>query len=369
MNIVVINKDRLENIPPLISVIYHLNDLGYNVHVITTGCGENALRYFDDNNIGYNIIPDYKGGSVVGKVIGYLKYRRKVAHLLKQLSFDCLWVEGGNTILALGSVLLNHKFILQVSELYENSPRMFKAINKVIHKASAVVMPEYNRTVLYQVWFGLKKRPYVLPNIPAFMPSSDELVKLEDKYNEKLKLLTNKIVVLYQGHIGAGRDLTFVAKAVQELGDNYVLLLLGKDHNTVHKLKELCNNIVFIDFIPAPEYLVFTKNSTIGILSYDPTSINNVYCAPNKLFEYAAYGLPMLGNDIPGLKYSLEYYGAGEIMDETNVESIKNAILKIKNNVDSYIENSRKLFTSFDNQAIIQSIIDSVNTNEDAPAN
>lgn len=136
---------------------------------------------------------------------------------------------------------------------------------------------------------------------------------------------------------------------------------MGKDHNTVAKLKGVCNHIVHIDFIPAPEYLAITKNATMGILSYDPTSINNAYCAPNKLFEYAAYGLPMLGNDIPGLKYMLEYYHAGEIMDETSISSIKGAIRQIEGNLNNYRSNSRKLFAAYNNKETVSKILYGIN--------
>lgn len=361
MKIVVINKDYLENIPPLISVIYHLNELGHHVQVITTGYKETTGKYFKDNNIDAHVIQLGDSSSKLDKLMGYIKYRRAVSKLLPELDFDYLWVEGGNTILALGSVLLKYKFILQISELYEKSPRMFNAIRKVIHGASAVVLPEYNRAVMYQVWFSLRRRPYVLPNIPAFMPSEGDLKQLEKKYSDKIALLEGKTVVLYQGHIGPGRDLTNVAKAIDELGEQYILLLMGKDHNTVAKLKGVCNHIVHIDFIPAPEYLAITKNATMGILSYDPTSINNAYCAPNKLFEYAAYGLPMLGNDIPGLKYMLEYYHAGEIMDETSISSIKGAIRQIEGNLNNYRSNSRKLFAAYNNKETVSKILYGIN--------
>ena len=46
MRIVVINKDKLENIPPLISVVYHLTGLGHEVHLITTGYGDKMARVF-----------------------------------------------------------------------------------------------------------------------------------------------------------------------------------------------------------------------------------------------------------------------------------------------------------------------------------
>ena len=360
MRIVVINKDRLENIPPLISVIYHLNKLGHQVNVITTGFGESLARVFREKGIEWTVIPDKNRANPLLKIWGYYTYRRGVLRALDSLSFDCLWVEGGNTVWALGPSLAKYRYILQISELYENAPRFLKAIGKVVRGAGAVVLPEYNRAALYQVWFSLKERPIVLPNIPAFLPGAEELEGLEAKYSAQLEPLKGKTVVLYQGHIAGGRDLTSFAKAVQELGEGYILLLVGKDYGSVSILRKHCDRICHIDFTPAPDYLVFTKHADIGILSYDPTSENNIFCAPNKLFEYSAYGVPMLGNDIPGLKYMIEPYRAGKIVDEADVESIKDAIREIAGNKEAFRKQSKAMYDSFDNLATVSAIVNKV---------
>lgn len=360
MRIVVINKDKLENIPPLISVIYHLTSLGHEVHVITTGYGERMARVFQGKKVGTTIIPEGGRKGFFPKLMDYLRYRHRAKRELEHLSFDALWIEGGNTVLALGSCIKRYRYILQISELYEKSPIYLKALNKVIHNAAAVVLPEYNRASLYQVWFSLKERPFVLPNIPAFLPDADELEGLELKYSDQLEPIKGKTIILYQGHIGGGRDLSSFAQAVQELGEGYVLLLVGKDYGVLKDLRKLCDRICHIDFLPAPDYLLFTRQAHVGILSYDPTSENNVFCAPNKLFEYASYGVPMIGNDIPGLKYMIEPYKAGIIVDESRVDSIKKAIVEVEKNKEEYRKRSRKLYDSFDNKATVSQILNNV---------
>lgn len=362
MRIVVINKDKLENIPPLISVVYHLTGLGHEVHLITTGYGDKMARVFQRKKIEATIIPESGRKGFLSKLMEYLRYHNRAKHELEHLSFDALWIEGGNTVLALGSCIKRYRYILHISELYEKSPVILKALSKVIHSAEAVVLPEYNRASLYQVWFSLNERPFVLPNIPAFLPDASELEGLELKYSEQLGSIRGKTVILYQGHIGGGRDLSSFAKAVQELGDGYVLLLVGKDYGVLDDLRKLCDRICHIDFIQAPDYLLFTKQADIGILSYDPTSENNIFCAPNKLFEYASYGVPMIGNDIPGLKYMIEPFKAGIIIDESQVDSIKRAILEIERNLEEFSKNSRKLYDSFDNMAVVSQILNRINS-------
>ena len=70
----------------------------------------------------------------------------------------------------------------------------------------------------------------------------------------------------------------------------------------------------------------------------------------------------MIGNDIPGLRYSVENGGAGVIVDEENTESIKKAIVNIDANYKSYSKASKDLFDKCDNRKTIDEIIRKITT-------
>ena len=357
MKILVIHKSTLEQIPPVLSAINILCDLKYNVVSISTGITKSNAELLKRRGVDVNVVNDYKGTNKFKKLISYHLYKKQVFHLIEiyaQSEPVLLWIEGAYTILALGTAIKKYKYILQISELHESYKYQLNAIKRVIGEAEAVFMPEYNRSVLYKLWFKLKKRPVVLPNKPYVFPSDEELVKIKDNYREVIESLVGKKIILYQGHIYADRDLSGIAKAMNFLGADYVLLLMGQDHgNFVNKYKDITSKIVYINSIPAPYHLLFTSMAHIGILSYNDDVLNNIYCAPNKIFEYSYYGLPMLGNDIPGLKYSVEAYGAGKLVDFNNVENIKKSILAIDGSYENFVEGSKRLFDSVDNKSII----------------
>ena len=129
--------------------------------------------------------------------------------------------------------------------------------------------------------------------------------------------------------------------------------MVGKDGGMVEHYKKIDTNVVHIDFMPVPDYFVFTANAYVGILSYDSSILNNAYCAPNKIYEYGYFALPMIGNDIPGLRYTIEKENAGIIIDEEDVVSIKNAIIKIDANYEEFSKASRDLFEKCDNRKTI----------------
>ena len=360
--VVIIHKAMFHKRPPVISTLMILNNLGYNVSLCTTGISDDWKKYLQSKNISYCIIEDLKSKNVFCKIYSYLRFRINVYKYVKQLNNQdvLLWVEGAYTIVSLGLKLNHYKHILQIQELHENSKIQLHAISKVLKTSLAVFMPEYNRTVLYKIWFKLNKRPYVLPNKPFFIPVAKELDLIQTKYESILKALKNKKIILYQGHIGQDRDLSNYVKAIAAMDEEYVMVLMGSDYGMVEKYKVFNPNIIHIDYIPAPDYLVFTRMAYIGIVSYNFTSLNNAYCAPNKIWEYASFGCPMIGNDIPGLRYTIFQYGAGESVDETSIFSIKQAVKKINEEYDKYSEKSKAFFNSIDNKKIISEVLRSI---------
>lgn len=107
-----------------------------------------------------------------------------------------------------------------------------------------------------------------------------------------------------------------------------------------------------------------TRLATLGVLSYFPVSenyadvINPIYCAPNKIFEYAKYGIPMISNDIPGLHYIYKEFRCGEAVEYPMApESIAKTIEKICDNIDAYRQGAKDYYDSVNIEAIVKQII------------
>ena len=359
MNILVVNRDPIERIPPLISVILLLSELGNNVTVVTTGISNENKKLFSLKGVKLYVNPYKLTKSFLIKIINVFCYRHKLKKILKHLNVDLVWVEGAGTFRTAKGIFDKYNFVMQISELYDypEAKPVRKAIKKLIHKAKVVVMPEVHRAMLYQKLYSLNDLPFVLPNKPYFYLSDDKYVECKNKYKDYLKIFDQKKVILYQGIIAKERDLSNYIKAIKEIKKEYQLVLLGSDYGMVEKYRLIDPDLIHIDFIPAPDYLVFTAHAHIGLLSYDGSTLNCAYCAPNKLYEYGKYGLPMLGNNIPGLKNTIGTFNAGVIADETSVESIKKAILKIDANYEFYSENSLNLFNNTDNLSKMKDIL------------
>lgn len=166
--------------------------------------------------------------------------------------------------------------------------------------------------------------------------------------------------LIYQGIFQNVEYLETVANILRDYYSDIYFVMMGIDRRgVVPRIKEIYQNTVYIDYIPAPLHLEVTSNAYMGLLFYDPDSLNKVFCAPNKIFEYSCFGLPIIGNNIPGLENTIGKAGAG-ICTEFKYENIKNAIGEIVSNYDQFSANSLKFYNSVDNSVTMRKIVTDV---------
>jgi glycosyltransferase involved in cell wall biosynthesis len=84
--------------------------------------------------------------------------------------------------------------------------------------------------------------------------------------------------------------------------------------------------IHFHGAVPQHELLRFTASADAGLIPYQATCLNNLYCTPNKLFEYIAAGLPIVACDLPELRRVIGDNGIGLIIDAGSPETFARAI-------------------------------------------
>lgn len=89
------------------------------------------------------------------------------------------------------------------------------------------------------------------------------------------------------------------------------------------------NNFVFYPPVNVEELIPQASYSHIGIAITKPICLNFKLSVSNKLFEYAAAGLPVIMSDIPEHRLLNEKYNFGLIMKENTGESLADCIKKV----------------------------------------
>lgn len=363
MKIIYIIRQELQIYPPCLSQIQYINDFGIEVLVAYGGCNEEVKKILDNKGIKHidlNLQRKRKG--YIEKITNIFAYRRKAKKILKQYckKDDIVWFGTADSAFLLkGKTTKQKQFVLTVLELYDDNKFYRKNIGKIIHNARAVICCEQTRAQIMKLWWNLKKQPYVLPNKPYEHPKEKRLSATIDLTSNMIGKMNGDIGLIYQGIFTNDRNVGNIARALSELSHDIVLYLMGSDTRESHKdIKKLYDKTIYLGYAPAPFHLEVTSHAKIGIALYDATNMNNLFCAPNKIYEYTGFGIPVLGSDIPGLRSTIGQWNAGKCVDFDDIESIKNAITEILNNYDIYSENAKSMFDAIDNKKTMRGILE-----------
>ena len=281
-------------------------------------------------------------------------FYKEAVDLFNLTKYDLLWVIHEETMFEFKRELIGRKYIASFYELYDHRRNFLQEIEPVVQGALEVLVPEYNRACILRVWLQLEKTPTVVHNKPLGHPLKRNI---ENQYSEIFK---DKKIVLYQGYITRSRNVDKICEACEGLKDYTFVMMGGGDKTYIEELKSKYPSLIHIGFVRPPEHLYITSYARMGIVKYDFVLLNAIYCAPNKTWEYTGFGIPVLAHNIPGLEYTIGKYKAGVCTDMDDIECIKNAILEIDSNYETYSKNAIDYYNSYD---VKQSINEIVNRN------
>jgi glycosyltransferase involved in cell wall biosynthesis len=198
----------------------------------------------------------------------------------------------------------------------------------------------------YFPFVELKGQYMVLPNYP-----SSEFFK--DFSHTKLSI--KKLHILFQGSLGEGHGIESILElfSVESFKINCVLVLVGKgDINYITKLLNIVDDFGFGDrfeylgFYPSySDLLSVTASCHIGIGIYTGHDIMNITLgtASNKIYEYAALGLPVLVYDTVYWRNLLGRYDWCFFTDLTPASLIEQISI-IESNYEKFSQSARMSF-------------------------
>lgn len=361
--------------PPTLSLISMLRDMGEEVCLLTSNLSQSIKEYCKNRgasilDVGYNYSPS---NSAFEKLIKIPKIEKSLNKVLERVYDEnsVIYVMTSITLKYIGNCLTGKRYVMYMYELsheiryYPELPEPKVNLNKLFRNASAVIECEYNRAHIAKAWFGLKELPYVMPNKPYMKPLKPHMTVTDKRAVKLIDKIQNRKIILYQGIIDKERPLGPFVEAVDELGEDYALVVMSGNFDQLKEFKS--KNLFLLPFINPPHHLEVTSWAHIGILTYVPvrgettSPLNAVYCAPNKLFEYSMFGVPMIGNDIPGLKIVFEKEKIGKIFASYNKDCIKKTIYQIEENYKEISTSSSKYYSTVDNQAVLKKVIENLN--------
>jgi glycosyltransferase involved in cell wall biosynthesis len=379
-------RNDLVKYPPTISLIKILLQLGVEVTYVGKYSDFDGKRDFE--NRGVHFVPIVYENKDVSKIriinhiaIVYwqLMYKYKMRKFLNSYNItekELIWFIYSDAAAFLQNTLEKFNYLIHFYE-FENFSLGFKG--KLLHprynakrffsRAIKTIHCEYNRALITNGLYGLNTEPCILPNKP-FEENEGNIIpeNIKNTINTLREQLTCKKVIIYQGIFDPNeRRLDEFCEAIKLLPKEFVFVCmgggLGSYYETV-KDKYECDRIIFLPFIKPPYHLLVTKMASIGVMSYFPRRenyvdvINPLFCAPNKIFEFGKFGIPMIANDCPGLKGIFQQYNCGiTIPSPITPKKIAKAVLEIDSQRQLMSKGSLRYYNSVDLVDIIKKII------------
>ncbi len=365
-NVILIQVDSILAYPPTMSLVHELVGAGCVVTILTTVVNEQLEKVLPNSVKIEKIGDDYT-------------YKRKPISRFKELfvvrnniwsyidnHYDedtLLWVMSNITVKHMGMRLAKYRYNLHLFELVERITYIGKwtlglNLQELAYKANKVIVCEYNRAQITQAWLRLPELPLVISNKPMDNPFiHNNPITHSESAKKIVSGLEDKKIILYQGVVDAERPIEPIAKAIEELDESFVFVVMtGSNCDHLKKYRKT----IILPYISAPYHLEVTSHAYAGILIYTPvygiftSPLNSIYCAPNKLYEFSQFGIPMIGNNIPGLKYTIEYYKMGCCMKDYSIESIKQSIIDIERHYEEYSKNGIMFYEGDDKKLVVK---------------
>ena len=150
----------------------------------------------------------------------------------------------------------------------------------------------------------------------------------------------NKIIkIIYQGVIQKGRGIKKLINFINhESGFSAIIIGDGekkKDYVNLVKQLNITNKIMFIEAVPYLKLHQYTIMGDCGWALIDNSNLSNRFALPNKIFEYALMGIPVVSSNIQNIKNIVETYDIGRVVYDEQYSNLRKNIVEL-------IENKKK---------------------------
>lgn len=367
MKIIIVIKQSIESLPPVINLLDAFNSLEIESHLICTNISYDNFEKYKDR-VFINKINFGKEKFRFLKLFSLFKFRKHFYKYIDSIynSNDTLiWIASAEASLVLGHKISKYNFIFQCHELYDKVPFYRRIIGFYFKKSLLNVCPSEFRAAIYRTWFSLNETPSLLLNKPFYHPRKRCLDIDDIEAKEIISKINDKKIILYQGLISTDRDISIIAEATNQISNDWIFVIMGPTNSEkyLNQLLAKYDNIVYISNIQAPMHLQITSWARIGVLSYTFDSLNNTFCAPNKIWEYSGFGIPMISSDVIGVKNILEKHSSGICLnlDSSSLKDVIGAIEIIEGNYQKYDENAKEMYESTDYNQQLMNIVNQSN--------
>lgn len=190
----------------------------------------------------------------------------------------------------------------------------------IVGRAELVVAANAPRAQKMAEHYRLKRVPTPVRNLtPAPISCLDDQA-VRVRYPALRRRSQSECLCVYQGDVNMDRGLGALLDAFELLPPDFRLLVVGGGPD-VERVRERSRRlsparIEVVGRVPREDLFDILRSCDIGVVTYSFVGFNNLYCAPNKVFEYAHGGIPIVATGQPSLVQLVGESGIGRIAGE-----------------------------------------------------
>jgi len=335
MNILMIFAGMVENLPPLLTAASSLAAQGERVTIAAAGCSALTKSFLGERGVtvatcNLEDLPASKPGKAFF-VARFIRFSRAA---IARIEPDVVWYHGRHSMRYAWFCSGARRRLLVAHAHEMDSPTSIdgRLQQAILRRAGMVIVPEVNRAWMMKMRSRSRAPFVVIPNrLPEYaLPDGANTDEARSAFLAAGGSAECRDFVIYQGRMHLDRCVAEALEGFRQLGraDWGFIVMCNEEDRTVALRSRYREDrrIVFLPRVEPPHHLRITRGCRLGVLLYAPTNLNNVYCAPNKVFEYAYFGLGMIFPDYPGLRSLEREFSLGEVCNPLDPVSIASAL-------------------------------------------
>lgn len=238
--------------------------------------------------------------------------------------------------------------VLYFTEIYNEKnvwwqKKIQKSFDKSKKRIDYVIECDYFRMLYRKEKYSIRHIDYIYNTLPK--AEIRQVIKTDNVNKSEYR-------IIYAG-AASSKVVDIIIEAVKSVKYNYIFeLCCYGDSREIELLKEKCTrvkmNFLIHSNLDRNTVFKYMDKADIGIAYYDPTySINTLYAAPTKFFEYLGHGLAIVSSKNISLEMLIKKYSLGEVMDTNDAKAMTNAINKVIENIDFYKNNVKDAYNNY----------------------
>jgi glycosyltransferase involved in cell wall biosynthesis len=229
------------------------------------------------------------------------------------------------------------KLIYDAHELESNKNGQSKMISRMTFFIEKACWSRINGFVTvsnsilrwYQIHF-IKKDSALILNSPVV----DDLqgkAKNEWYFHNLYQISRDCLVFVYLGLFVSGRGIEKLLEVFSDQKISAHIVFIGRGHlrDIIERYSNSISKIHLHDSVPHEQVVGLASNADYGVCFVENVSLSDYYSLPNKLFEYAFAGVPVLASDFPDMREMVKEYELGTVTSD-NINSITDNIMNLE---------------------------------------